>query len=757
MKTSLKDPLTFKPSIFAHIFKFVFPFFLWAVLLRDVFQKKAVIVEDTFGIYAVVKYYLDNLLNGVFASWNPYSLWGMGHVHQIGECNPFWFLIPLLNGLGCDYYHAFLWTISLYLFAGLIGFYLLARLILRDSCLAYWAFLLLMFSSLGMTLFVQLTFILIFVPAVWSCFFLVHWLQTWKRSSFLGWIFTLIIIVTTYIPFYFLAVFLIFVAGGMMLYAREMPPLWKGMCRFFQRNKIFVFACLCVFLLSLWIPVTTYLFFQNGVTAQVRDTSLTFTDVKDSGIPVMEFLRDFSVFSLFFYVSTPEVLSSIRDFSAFDNFDYYNQRIFFLAALAHIFLFVSFFQRIKKRTLLFLGYTLFIFFFSIANTFPLYAFFFRYVFFFKLFRNIFYFLPFLISVYILWALLQLKDLFSSYEGALRRKRGISLWVLSIHMLYFAFLWIKGALFGAEGLTVLGSLVLFVLYGMGAFRQRKTVLCVLGSFLIILQASGVFSRYMKRASLVQSDIVQESSRVNRARPVFSYQRPAFRKENYQVLNEHEIYQQFYRYLIEQKDSPGYFSSVYGYPTLWTRVLYRKMGERLRPYIRNKFIVYDSVEEVSEPDVDFQRLAERLTLLQNTATVINPESGETRPGSVPLNTAEPRAQMIHAGQEGFDVLVFDSDQIVIRTKFPGEKFLVYNDSFHPWWRAYINQERVRLYRSNYAFKGVWLPAGENVVRFQFSPPLGQAGFFIVLSVCTGLGGVFLWFLFRDYKQRIPDPGK
>jgi len=159
--------MTLSSSRYSVFLKFILPFIMWLFLVRDFFLNRIFLSEDTFAIYAVVKYYLDHLASGVFPSWNPYLLWGMGHVHQVGEFNPVWFLTLLLSHLGWGTYQAFVGTIAFYWGVGLLGFYHLAKGVLRDSCLAYCAFVLLMFSSLGMTLFVQLTYILVFVPAVW--------------------------------------------------------------------------------------------------------------------------------------------------------------------------------------------------------------------------------------------------------------------------------------------------------------------------------------------------------------------------------------------------------------------------------------------------------------------------------------------------------------------------------------------------------------------------------------------------------------
>ena len=50
-------------------------------------------------------------------------------------------------------------------------------------------------------------------------------------------------------------------------------------------------------------------------------------------------------------------------------------------------------------------------------------------------------------------------------------------------------------------------------------------------------------------------------------------------------------------------------------------------------------------------------------------------------------------------------------------PYEKFLIYNDSYDPYWQVSIDHHRSTLYEVNGAFKGVWVPAGRDVIEFSY----------------------------------------
>ena len=50
-------------------------------------------------------------------------------------------------------------------------------------------------------------------------------------------------------------------------------------------------------------------------------------------------------------------------------------------------------------------------------------------------------------------------------------------------------------------------------------------------------------------------------------------------------------------------------------------------------------------------------------------------------------------------------------------PYEKFLVYADSYDPYWRVSVNGRHAMLYEADGAFKGVWVPAGRSVIEFRY----------------------------------------
>lgn len=62
------------------------------------------------------------------------------------------------------------------------------------------------------------------------------------------------------------------------------------------------------------------------------------------------------------------------------------------------------------------------------------------------------------------------------------------------------------------------------------------------------------------------------------------------------------------------------------------------------------------------------------------------------------------------------------IEIEADAPAGGILVLNDIWHPWWRARIDGESTEMLRTNVLFRGVEVPPGEHIVRFEFHPFTG-----------------------------------
>lgn len=57
--------------------------------------------------------------------------------------------------------------------------------------------------------------------------------------------------------------------------------------------------------------------------------------------------------------------------------------------------------------------------------------------------------------------------------------------------------------------------------------------------------------------------------------------------------------------------------------------------------------------------------------------------------------------------------------LKTEFNTPGWIIFSESFSPFWQATINNEPVSIYRANYVYQAVKAPAGNNLVEFEYKP--------------------------------------
>nr|MBA3767870.1 YfhO family protein [Acidobacteriota bacterium] len=68
---------------------------------------------------------------------------------------------------------------------------------------------------------------------------------------------------------------------------------------------------------------------------------------------------------------------------------------------------------------------------------------------------------------------------------------------------------------------------------------------------------------------------------------------------------------------------------------------------------------------------------------------------------------------------EVVSLSDTTMEVRTSSISPSILLTSDPYYPGWGVSIDGQRAHLFRADYAIRGVWLPAGQHVVRFEFSP--------------------------------------
>ncbi len=103
----------------------------------------------------------------------------------------------------------------------------------------------------------------------------------------------------------------------------------------------------------------------------------------------------------------------------------------------------------------------------------------------------------------------------------------------------------------------------------------------------------------------------------------------------------------------------------------------------------------------------------------------------------------------------------NQATVEVEMPRRGWLVLADSYFPGWKAFLQtddgqEQELQIYKANYNFRAVPLAAGDNVVRFRYSPmsfKLGLYGSFMAVVVILAAGGYWLWGLV--YREEEEDP--
>jgi len=75
----------------------------------------------------------------------------------------------------------------------------------------------------------------------------------------------------------------------------------------------------------------------------------------------------------------------------------------------------------------------------------------------------------------------------------------------------------------------------------------------------------------------------------------------------------------------------------------------------------------------------------------------------------------------------VVNLSDTQVEVTTNSSSPAFLVLSDVYYPGWKATVDGKNVHLFQTDYVLRGVLVPSGKHIVKFDFKP----------LSFHVGLG--------------------
>ena len=106
-----------------------------------------------------------------------------------------------------------------------------------------------------------------------------------------------------------------------------------------------------------------------------------------------------------------------------------------------------------------------------------------------------------------------------------------------------------------------------------------------------------------------------------------------------------------------------------------------------------------------------------------------------GGVPLHSTPP------PGHELFYTRYLPTDQVIVaRSATPA--YLVFSEKWFPGWRATVDGQPAEIQLANFAFRAVYIPAGEHTVTMQFVPASTPIGIAILLLTVALLAVAAIW---------------
>ena len=474
----------------------IIPFILWILCFFNFFTGRLYLEQDAVSYADHFRFYTDNLSKGVFPLWDrewfsgaPYHFF----LRRIGDVNPLLFSIIFLKWFGVSSATAYLIFTGMYYFLAGWAFYLIARFLLVDRFLAFTAYILFLFSSWGSELFYNYI-IIIFVPIIWFFYFLLSFSRSARKGYFLGMCLCLGLVVTTYIPFYFLIILAIFLIFYVLFYKDGFFKFLKHSFAFFCRNKIFTSFCI-IFILSSCIPAL--LFYKESKSGEfVLPGRHSGADASSSAVAVgLENVASGDIISHGYFDRV------FDDQGQIDLGDIFIPYIFFLLLLSTVC------ARVNKLILFLFFNILALSLITITSAAGVHHFLYDHIVIFKFIRQIYYFFWLaMLPLLILLSVTAFKSLLTAINSS-KNKTAWLVYIILSHLGFALFLFTcQGVLWGAW-VAIFISLIYFLVY----FYYETKISYFFGFILFLLavfvQSMQVYGALDNKLFELQREIAQ----------------------------------------------------------------------------------------------------------------------------------------------------------------------------------------------------------------------------------------------------------
>ena len=206
----------------------------------------------------------------------------------------------------------------------------------------------------------------------------------------------------------------------------------------------------------------------------------------------------------------------------------------------------------------------------------------------------------------------------------------------------------------------------------------------------------------------------------------------------------IYPSAYAY-IDNKEINRQSLNLLGVKYLFFR------GKQDKPYLKeltkgNSYYIYENLEALPRCFIvhDYRILGEEEILNQLSQATFDAREIVLIEKKLESNRNVPHQSSSANFVAKSDIISYTANDITIRAFSPENGILVLTDSYDKGWKVSVNGAETKLYRANYLFRAVQIPAGEHIVRFRYMPVSFIIG--LCITLCAVFGGLVFYFCNR-----------
>jgi len=102
----------------------------------------------------------------------------------------------------------------------------------------------------------------------------------------------------------------------------------------------------------------------------------------------------------------------------------------------------------------------------------------------------------------------------------------------------------------------------------------------------------------------------------------------------------------------------------------------------------------------------------------------------------------------GNSKVEIQEYTNNKAKLNITTESDEFLVFSDTYYPGWKAYIDGQQVKIYKTNGIVKGIFIPAGKHIVEFDYLP--NNFWIYFSVSMATFIS-IIISIVIINYKRK------